>query len=99
MNNLVGNLFFRLSLLGGMLDTILREGPIPACNLLISLVTSGIADQERHPDLFYTCVDMLGLILHSLSGGDNAIHEIMGIPPGCTKVLIYLDVFKSNTDL
>ena len=29
MNSLVGNLFFRLSLLGGMLETILREGPIP----------------------------------------------------------------------
>ena len=42
--------------------------------------------QERHPDLFYTCIDMLGLILHSLGGGDNAVHDVMGIPAGCTKV-------------
>ena len=81
------------------MDTILREGPIPACNLLITMVTSGVADQERHPDLFYTCVDMLGLILHSLSGGDNAIHEIMGIPPGCTKVRPELHVIESNLGL
>ena len=53
------------------------------------MVTSGIADQERHPDLFYTCIDMLGLILHSLGGGDNAVHDVMGIPAGCTKVNIF----------
>ena len=54
------------------------------------MVTSGIADQERHPDLFYTCIDMLGLILHSLGGGDNAVHDVMGIPAGCTKVDIFV---------
>ena len=62
-----------------MFNTILLAGPIPVANLLIQLIATGIADQERFSQLFHTCIDMLGVILHSLAGGDIGIHEVIGL--------------------
>ena len=84
VNSLVENLQLRLALLGGMFDTVLAQGAVQVSNLLIQLVTFNIADRDRFPELYYTCVDMLGLILHTLQGGD-AITDIIGIPAGMQK--------------
>jgi len=84
VSSLVENLQLRLALLGGMFDTVLAQGAVPVSNLLIQLVTFNIADRDRFPELYYTCVDMLGLILHTLHGGD-AIIDTIGIPAGLQK--------------
>ena len=62
-----------------MFNTILSAGPIPVANLLIQLIATGIADQERFSQLFHTCIDMLGVVLHSLAGGDIGVHEVIGL--------------------
>ena len=70
---MVANLQLRLSLLGGMFATVLQHGTMTTAQLLMQIIITGIADQERFSDLYFTCIDMLGVILHSLGGGDIGI--------------------------
>lgn len=71
--SVVSNLQLRLSLLGGMFGTVLQHGTLTTATLLMHIIITGIADQDRFSDLYFTCIDMLGVILHSLSGGDIGI--------------------------
>lgn len=44
-------------------------------SLLISLIVSGLADEELFEDIYFTCIDMLAVIIHHLAGGDVGLIE------------------------
>ena len=75
---IIETLPLRLSLIGGLLDSIIKNQPLfnTVSKLLISLISTGLVSCDSYDvsddDLFYTCFDILAVLLWNCLGGDAA---------------------------
>ena len=80
---LIENLQLRLSLLGGMFDTVLAQGPVHVSNLLVQLITTGIADIERFRKIWNWYMKSLILKWRGWKGYVGSWDAAKKVPKSC----------------
>ncbi|KRX88671.1 Mediator of RNA polymerase II transcription subunit 12-like protein [Trichinella pseudospiralis] len=79
VSEMLDALQLRLSLIGGMFDTVCRNANLENWSLVIvQLLLYGIVTEEKNQTLFYTCVDILCVLLLSCLLPDSAGFSFSG---------------------
>ncbi|KAL1242076.1 Mediator of RNA polymerase II transcription subunit 12-like protein [Trichinella spiralis] len=79
VSEMLDALQLRLSLIGGMFDTVCRNANLENWSLvMVQLLLYGIVTEEKNQALFYTCVDILCVLLLSCLLPDSAGFSFSG---------------------